>query len=558
MHGFLPVPSRRHRRYYRTSSSSFTGPYSVPPGVTSITLEKASEVKKRSVSLSASQVSSMETMPSGVCEVASWLDWWLSTCGGFRENLPVEVRADFERLILSGSRALEFLASQSITALSNLVLSRRDSLLADVRSTVLAEEVARLRYSSLPETVSIFPSPLLDSALTKMRAAPTTLLFNVPSIRPGFLGSLRLLVGRLGRRRLVLRRRAPLVLLVLLRSSPRLLPLASLARRGRTARVRFPFPLPLEAPAALEETVKEPERSLPDGTSLPLRVGGFLAPHWRRWQTIGAESWVMTVLRDGYHVPFKDSPPPLSRTPVLFPTYRAGSPWAQALQQEVEAMLAKGALEIALDPGPGFYSRLFLVEKASGGWRPVIDLSHLNEFVHLTLFKMETIALVLLSVREGDFLASLDLKDAYFQIPIHPSSRKLLRFTSEGKVYQFRALCFGLSTAPQVFTRVFAAVSAWAHSHGIRLLRYLDDWLILASSEREAKQAVQSLLSLCSTLGIVINDKKSDLVPSQTAKYLGMTIDTEAGKVFPSLARVEKFLMVAESFCAMDASPAQL
>ena len=135
----------------------------------------------------------------------------------------------------------------------------------------------------------------------------------------------------------------------------------------------------------------------------------------------------------------------------------------------------------------------WLLQSLPGGegiWRPVISLSHLNEFVQLTRFKMETVASVLISVREGDFLASLDLKDAYFQIPIHPSSRKLLRFMSEGTVYQFRALCFGLSTAPQVFTRVFAAVSAWAHSHGIRLLRYLDDWLVLASSEREAKQAL--------------------------------------------------------------------
>ena len=103
-------------------------------------------------------------------------------------------------------------------------------------------------------------------------------------------------------------------------------------------------------------------------------------------------------------------------------------------------MLAKGALEIARDPGPGFYSCLFLVEKATGGWRPVIDLFHLNDFVQLTPFKMETVASVLLSVREGDFLASLDLKDAYFQIPIHGSSRKLLRFMSEGTVYQFKAL----------------------------------------------------------------------------------------------------------------------
>ena len=171
MHGFLPVPNRRHRSYYHTSSASFPGPYVVPPGVTSITLEKAIEARKRSVSLLASQVSSIETMLSGVCEVASWLDWWLSTCGDFREHLPAEVRADFERLILSGSRDLEFLASQGCTALRNLVLSRRDSLLVDVRSTAPAEEVVRLRYSPLPETVSIFPSPLLDSALTKMRAA---------------------------------------------------------------------------------------------------------------------------------------------------------------------------------------------------------------------------------------------------------------------------------------------------------------------------------------------------------------------------------------------------
>ena len=217
--------------------------------------------------------------------------------------------------------------------------------------------------------------------------------------------------------------------LVQLRSRRHLLTLqASLARRGRTARVRLPFPLPPEALAAPEEKVKAPGKSRPDGMTLPVRVGGCLSPHWRRWQAIGAESWVVTILRDGYRVPFKDSPPPLSRTPVSFPTYRAGFPRAQALRQKVEAMLAKGALEIARDPGPSFYSRLFLMEKASGGWRPVVDLSHLNEFVQLAPFKMETVASVLLSVRVGDFLASLDLKDAYFQIPIHPSSRKLFFF----------------------------------------------------------------------------------------------------------------------------------
>ena len=220
-------------------------------------------------------------------------------------------------------------------------------------------------------------------------------------------------------------------------------------------------------------------------------------------------------------------------------------------------MLAKGALEIVPDPGPGFYSCLFLVEKATGGWRPVIDLSTLNTFIRQTPFKMETVAAVLNAVQENDLLASLDLKDAYFQVPVHPSSRKFLRFVSQGTVYQFKVLCFGLSTAPQVFTRVFAAVSVWAHTRGIRLLRYLDDWLVLASSETKARQHVQDLLLLCCDLGIVVNEEKSDLVPSRSASYLGMTIDTVAGKVSPSRARVEKFLRLAGNFVKMNSPPAR-
>ena len=286
-----------------------------------------------------------------------------------------------------------------------------------------------------------------------------------------------------------------------------------------------------------------------------VKVGGCLSVHWRRWQAVGADSWTVSVLRDGYRLPF-ESPPPLTRTPILFPAYRPGSPQSLALRQEIEKMLAKGALEIIPDPGPGFYSRLFLVEKATGGWRPVIDLSTLNTFIRQTPFKMETVASVLNAVQENDLLASLDLKDAYFQVPVHPSSRKFLRFVSQGTVYQFRVLCFGLSTAPQVFTRVFAAVSAWAHSRGIRLLRYLDDWLVLASSETKARQHVQDLLLLCHDLGIVVNKEKSDLTPSRSASYLGMTIDTVAGKVSPSRARVEKFLRLAGTFVKMNSPPA--
>ena len=97
---------------------------------------------------------------------------------------------------------------------------------------------------------------------------------------------------------------------------------------------------------------------------------------------------------------------------------------------------------------PGFYSRLVLVEKSSGVWRPVIDLSPLNEFVHQTPFRMETPNSVLMAVRKNDFLASIDLKDAYFQIPVPPppgisfvSSRMIRSTSSEPNVSGCRPPC---------------------------------------------------------------------------------------------------------------------
>ena len=119
-----------------------------------------------------------------------------------------------------------------------------------------------------------------------------------------------------------------------------------------------------------------------------------------------------------------------------------------------------------------------------GGWRPVVDLSLLNKVIQLTEFKMETEISVITADRKRDFLASVDLKDAYFQIPVHPASRRLLQFIFEEKIFQFKILYVGLSTTPQVFARVFQVVSARAHSREICLLRYLDNWLLLASSPR--------------------------------------------------------------------------
>ena len=279
-----------------------------------------------------------------------------------------------------------------------------------------------------------------------------------------------------------------------------------------------------------------------------------LSLRWHIWSDEGAKPWVVEVLREGYRILFRRAPT-LSGEPIPFSAYCPSSIRGKALEQEVESLLQKRAIALAPLPSLGYYSRLFVVMKAAGSWWPVIDLPLLNLKVLKTPFKMETIQSTLLSVRRGDWMVSIDLKDAYLQVPIHPDSRKYLRFMAFNKVYQFKVLCFRLSTAPQVFTRVMAPVSAILHTLGIRLRRYLDDWLIQASSREQVLLSLRTVLHLCNSLAIVVNWEKSQLVPTQRICYLGVLLDSVSFRASPAQKRVDKLLSIGYIFLSSVEQP---
>ena len=222
------------------------------------------------------------------------------------------------------------------------------------------------------------------------------------------------------------------------------------------------------------------------------------------------------------------------------------------LREEVLSLLRKGAVEELLSPSPGFYGRLFCVPKASGGWRPVLDLSALNQFLQVMPFRMETASSIREAVRPGDWGASLDLTDAYFHIPIAKSDRKWLRFVWEGRVFQFRVLPFGLSLAPWLFTMVTKELGKVLRAMGIRIRMYLDDWLILAESQELCRSQMGILLSATRNLGFQTNLEKSDLVPSQRFAFLGMSFDTVRFTVAPVQKRIDRLLI---SLSTLSAAP---
>ncbi|KAM4702914.1 WD repeat- and FYVE domain-containing protein 4 [Rhinophrynus dorsalis] len=137
------------------------------------------------------------------------------------------------------------------------------------------------------------------------------------------------------------------------------------------------------------------------------------------------------------------------------------------------------------------------------------DSSYRNKYVMTTYFKMESLHSIIETMCQGEYLASLDLQDAYLHIPILPDSQHYLQFACGSDHYQFTALSFGLVSVPWVFTRVMGALAAFIHARGISMTSHLDDILLKAPSEELLTQHIQDGAQLLVHHGWILNMLKS-------------------------------------------------
>ncbi|KAL0196760.1 hypothetical protein M9458_005300, partial [Cirrhinus mrigala] len=159
----------------------------------------------------------------------------------------------------------------------------------------------------------------------------------------------------------------------------------------------------------------------------------------------------------------------------------------------------------------GFYSPYFIVPKKKGGLLPILDLRVLNRSLYKMPFKMLTPK----RIRHDDWFAAIDLKNAYFHVSILPRHRPFLWFAFEGQAYQYKALPFGL------------ALSIYQiHGGYIRILNYLDDWLIVAHSRDLLCEHRDLVLQHLSLLGLQVNWEKSKLSPVQSISFLAIELDS--------------------------------
>ncbi len=263
--------------------------------------------------------------------------------------------------------------------------------------------------------------------------------------------------------------------------------------------------------------------------------------------------WLTHTIRLGYTIQFARRPPKFNG--VLETSVAVRN--APVLREEIAVLLAKDAIEPVppAEMRQGFYSPYFIVPKKGGGLRPILDLRVLNRALHKLPFKMLTHRRMIKCIQPHDWFAAIDLKDAYFHVSILPRHRPFIRFAFEGRAWQYRVLPFGLSLSPRVFTKVVEGALTPLREVGVRILNYLDDWLILAQSREQLGDHRDLVLRHLSQLGLRVNWEKSKLSPVQRIYFLGVELDSVSMTARLTEERAQAVLNCLSSFRGRNVVP---
>ncbi|KAI7790836.1 hypothetical protein IRJ41_002448 [Triplophysa rosa] len=255
----------------------------------------------------------------------------------------------------------------------------------------------------------------------------------------------------------------------------------------------------------------------------PTRAGS-LSAHATAWQSVSVPDWVIRTVTTCYKLQFARKPPRFSG--ILSSHTEESS--AHVLKDEISSLLEKGAVRVIPSHlyNQGFYSRYFLVPKKDGSLRPILDLRLLNKHLRTYNFRMLTHGTLSCSIHQNDWFTSVDLKDAFFHISIYPPHRKFLRFAYQGVCYEFTVLPFGLSLSPRVFCLCAEAGLAPLRIAGLRILTYIDNWLIIADSAEEVMEDTRRVIAHITSLGFRVNKSKSNFSPSHITVFLGRSAGT--------------------------------
>ena len=255
-------------------------------------------------------------------------------------------------------------------------------------------------------------------------------------------------------------------------------------------------------------------------------VKGRLKDHLSFWHTIKANQWVISIIRDGYTLPFVELPPR-----KRMENHKSAADEKEFVAEQVEELLLTGCVTEVNCADIHIYSPLVVV-KNSVKKRLILHLRFVNKYLRIPKFKYEEARDILAL---SDWFFKFDYKSGYHHVDILPYHQKFLGFswTLAGvkKWFAFTVLPFGLASAPYVFSKIQKALVKHWREQGIRIFTYLDDGAGADRTLEAARAASSRIKADVAASGFVAHPEKRCWEPTQEGELLGFILNLRTGVI---------------------------
>ena len=251
-------------------------------------------------------------------------------------------------------------------------------------------------------------------------------------------------------------------------------------------------------------------------------LAGKISYYYESWKTLTKDRYILDIVRNGYQIEFVTEPcEECNRIPINFNIKEQ-----EIISKLLEKFENKGIIVETEHEAGEILSHVFIRPKPDGSFRLILNLSRLNEHVDKKTFKMETLRSALQLIRKDCYFGKIDLKDAFYSVPINKHFRKYLKFVWKGKLYSFTCLPNGLSTASRIFTKVMKPMFSTLRKIGHTNVAYIDDSLLQNDTFEGCKQNIKDTMELADSVGLTIHPEKSIIIPTQSIEFVGFILDS--------------------------------
>lgn len=223
--------------------------------------------------------------------------------------------------------------------------------------------------------------------------------------------------------------------------------------------------------------------------------------------------------------------------PVYYRPRRLTHGEKEIVEKQMEEWLANGTV---IECASEYASPLTVKKKKDGSARVCMDYRGINKKMIKDKFPVPLIEDQLDALQEARVFSTIDLKNAYFHVPVNKESQKYLAFITHNKQFTFLKTPFGCSNSPRIFQRFINHVFRDLIMRKIIMI-YVDDIIILAKDEEEAMTRLKMVLTCAQESGLEIKWKKCQFL-KKSVEFVGYII--EDGTIKPSPGKtnaVQKF-----------------